>query len=238
MRPAPGSGVRAGAPAWYMWTVMRLGVRQKLVLLSVAVMIVTSFGFAALSLSLSRGWVEDDLKDRAIAFAREIAATIGDRHEFESGLLLGGAGAADPRDPAEREPARHPRLRQRRRQDRRDESSHPPAAVFPERSRTHQERRGRLPPHRARALLGGDGPDLDRGIGGGRGRVSLLPRAPGSARGADARLGPDADGGLGDRDGLPDEPHDPAGGGSPDPALRGRHRAHPLGRHDGDRPGR
>ncbi len=68
---------------------MRLGVRQKLVLLSVAVMIVTSFGFAALSLSLSRGWVEDDLKDRAIAFAREIAATIGDQHEFESGLLLG-----------------------------------------------------------------------------------------------------------------------------------------------------
>jgi len=67
---------------------MRLGVRQKLVLLSVAVMIVTSFGFAALSLSLTRGWVEDDLKDRAIAFAREIAATIGDRHEFESGLLL------------------------------------------------------------------------------------------------------------------------------------------------------
>src|SRR5262245_6919314 len=67
---------------------MRLGVRQKLVLLGVAVMIVTSFGFAALSLSLSRGWVEDDLKDRAIAFAREIAATIGDRHEFESGLLL------------------------------------------------------------------------------------------------------------------------------------------------------
>src|SRR5882724_5414404 len=71
-----------------MWTVMRLGVRQKLVLLSVAVMIVTSFGFAAISLSLSRGWVEDDLKDRAIAFAREIAATIGDRREFESGVLL------------------------------------------------------------------------------------------------------------------------------------------------------
>src|SRR5262249_61691001 len=75
---------RGGLP-WYIWTVMRLGVRQKLVLLSVAVMIVTSFGFAALSLSLTRGWVEDDLKDRAIAFAREIAATIGDRHEFESG---------------------------------------------------------------------------------------------------------------------------------------------------------
>ncbi|HXJ77654.1 MAG TPA: ATP-binding protein [Candidatus Methylomirabilis sp.] len=67
---------------------MRLGVRQKLVLLSVAVMVIISFGFAALSLRLSRGWVEDDLKDRAIAFAREIAATIGDRREFESGTLL------------------------------------------------------------------------------------------------------------------------------------------------------
>ncbi len=71
-----------------MWTVIRLGVRQKLVLLSVAVMIVISFGFAVLSLSLSRGWVEEDLKDRAIAFAREIAATIGDQREFESGTIL------------------------------------------------------------------------------------------------------------------------------------------------------
>src|SRR5215467_1499935 len=71
-----------------MWTVMHLGVRQKLVLLSIAVIIVTSFGFAALSLGLGRGLVEEDLKDRAIAFAREIAATIGDRHEFESGHVL------------------------------------------------------------------------------------------------------------------------------------------------------
>jgi two-component system NtrC family sensor kinase len=75
-------------PLWYRWTGMRLSVRQKLVLLSVAVMIVISFGFTALSLSLSRGWVEEDLKDRAIAFAREIAATIGDQREFESGRLL------------------------------------------------------------------------------------------------------------------------------------------------------
>src|SRR6266542_3130536 len=67
---------------------MRLSVRRKLVLLSVAVLIVISFGFAAVSLSLSRGWVEEALKDRAIAFAREIAATIGDQHEFESGTLL------------------------------------------------------------------------------------------------------------------------------------------------------
>jgi two-component system, NtrC family, sensor kinase len=67
---------------------MRLGVRQKLVLLSVAVLIVISFGFAVLSLTLTRGWVEEDLKERAIAFAREIAATIGDQREFESGALL------------------------------------------------------------------------------------------------------------------------------------------------------
>jgi two-component system, NtrC family, sensor kinase len=67
---------------------MRLGVRQKLVLLSVAVLVVTTFSFAALSLGLSRGWVEEDLKDRAIAFAREIAVTIGDRRELESGALL------------------------------------------------------------------------------------------------------------------------------------------------------
>src|SRR2546428_13293160 len=71
-----------------MWTAMRRRVRGTLVLLSVAVLIVISFGFAALSLRLSRGWVEEDLKDRAIAFAREIAATIGDQHEFESWPLL------------------------------------------------------------------------------------------------------------------------------------------------------
>src|SRR5215831_10128570 len=66
------------------------GVRLKLVLLSVAVLVVVSFGFTALSLSLTRGWVEEDLRERAIAFAREIAATIGDRHELEDTALLQG----------------------------------------------------------------------------------------------------------------------------------------------------
>jgi signal transduction histidine kinase len=64
------------------------GVRLKLVLLSVAVLVVVSFGFTALSLSLTRSWVEEDLKERAIAFAREVAATIGDRRELESTALL------------------------------------------------------------------------------------------------------------------------------------------------------
>jgi len=67
---------------------VRLGIRHKLVFLSLLILIVVSFGFTWLHLALSRGWVEEDLKDRAIAFAREIAATIGDRREFESAALL------------------------------------------------------------------------------------------------------------------------------------------------------
>lgn len=67
---------------------MRLGVRQKLVLLNILLLVVVALGFAALNLGLSQGWVEEDLKERAIAFAREVAATIADRREFESGALL------------------------------------------------------------------------------------------------------------------------------------------------------
>jgi len=69
---------------------MRLGIRQKLVLLSLLILIVISFGFTALHLWLSGVWFEEDLQARAIIFAREIAATIGDRREFESGPLLAG----------------------------------------------------------------------------------------------------------------------------------------------------
>src|SRR5215831_5690888 len=67
---------------------MHPGVRLKLVVLSVAVLVVVSFGFTALSLSLSRGSVEEEMKERAIIFASEIAATIGDRHELEDSALL------------------------------------------------------------------------------------------------------------------------------------------------------
>jgi signal transduction histidine kinase len=67
---------------------MRLRVRPKLVLLSGALLVVVSFGFTLLNLWLSHGWVEEDLKERAIAFAREIAVTIGDRRELESDALL------------------------------------------------------------------------------------------------------------------------------------------------------
>lgn len=50
---------------------------------------VVSFGFTTLQIWLARTWVEEDLEERAVAFAREIAATIGERRELESGRLLG-----------------------------------------------------------------------------------------------------------------------------------------------------
>jgi signal transduction histidine kinase len=66
-----------------------IGIRHKLVLLTLVIVVVVSFAFTALHLALSRSWVEEDLKKRAISFAREVAATIGDRREFESSTMLG-----------------------------------------------------------------------------------------------------------------------------------------------------
>lgn len=65
-----------------------MGVRQKLVLLSLLILIVVSFGFALVQLQLSRTWAEEDLKERAVIFAREVAATIGDHHELRAGAGL------------------------------------------------------------------------------------------------------------------------------------------------------
>ena len=67
---------------------MRLGVRQKLVVSSLLILVVVSFTFTALQLHLSRTWREEDLQERAVIFAREIAATIGDHHELEGGALI------------------------------------------------------------------------------------------------------------------------------------------------------
>jgi len=67
---------------------MRLGVRQKLVLLSLLIVVVVSFTFTAVQLDLTRTWREEDLRDRAVIFAREIAATIGDHHELEAHALI------------------------------------------------------------------------------------------------------------------------------------------------------
>src|SRR5262249_33335115 len=72
----------------YVGPVMRLGARGKLVLLSLLILIVVSFSFTWLQIALSRAWFEEDLRARAVIFARELAATIGDRREFENRDLL------------------------------------------------------------------------------------------------------------------------------------------------------
>jgi two-component system, NtrC family, sensor histidine kinase HydH len=67
---------------------MRLAVRHKLVLLSLLILVVVSFVFTLLQLRFSRSLVEEDLRERAVSFAQEIAATIADRRELEgSGVL-------------------------------------------------------------------------------------------------------------------------------------------------------
>jgi two-component system NtrC family sensor kinase len=65
-----------------------LTVRGKLVLSSLVLLVVVSYAFTAASLYFSERLVEEDLRERAITFAREVAATIGDRDEFENGRLL------------------------------------------------------------------------------------------------------------------------------------------------------
>ena len=66
-----------------MWYVsgMRLGLRQKLVLGGLAIVVVVSFGFTLLQLALIG-------TARAVFFAREVAASIGDRRELQSGARL------------------------------------------------------------------------------------------------------------------------------------------------------
>ena len=67
---------------------MRLGLRQKLVLGGLTIVVVVSFGFTLLQLTLARQSVEEDLRARAVFFAREVAASIGDRRELQGGARL------------------------------------------------------------------------------------------------------------------------------------------------------
>jgi signal transduction histidine kinase len=67
---------------------LRLSVRSKLILSTLVLLVVVSFAFTAASLYFSERLAEDDLRRRAIAFAREVAATIGDRREMEDGRQL------------------------------------------------------------------------------------------------------------------------------------------------------
>jgi signal transduction histidine kinase len=57
--------------------VVRFGVRHKLIILGTLVILVVSSGFTWINLALARRAIEEDLKARAIVYAREIAAAVG-----------------------------------------------------------------------------------------------------------------------------------------------------------------
>lgn len=67
---------------------MRLSVRHKLILFSTLVILVVSSGYTWVNLVLARRAIEEDLKARAIVYARDVAAAIGGRPELESGPAL------------------------------------------------------------------------------------------------------------------------------------------------------
>ena len=67
---------------------MRLRVRHKLVLLGTLGIVVVSSAFAWINLALAHRAIEEDLKARAIVYAREVAVTLGDRTKVETGEVL------------------------------------------------------------------------------------------------------------------------------------------------------
>jgi two-component system NtrC family sensor kinase len=67
---------------------MRLRVRHKLVLLCTAILVGVASGFLALSAILTGRWLDEEMRSRATAFARAIAATISTRAELENGEAL------------------------------------------------------------------------------------------------------------------------------------------------------
>src|SRR5206468_553020 len=67
---------------------LRLSVRHKLTLFSTLVILVVSSGFTWVSLGLARRAIEEDLQNRAIIYAREVAAAIGGGRALESGPAL------------------------------------------------------------------------------------------------------------------------------------------------------
>lgn len=67
---------------------MRLGVRHKLILFGTLVILVVSSAFTWVNLALARRAIVEDLQARAIVYARDVAATIGDRKELEDGPAL------------------------------------------------------------------------------------------------------------------------------------------------------
>ena len=68
--------------------VVRLGVRHKLIVLGTLVILVVSSGFTWINLALARQAIEEDLKSRAIIYAREVAVTLGRGSELGSRQAL------------------------------------------------------------------------------------------------------------------------------------------------------
>ena len=67
---------------------MLFTIREKLVFCSLTILIVVSLVLTLVHFNFARSLVEADLAERAVAFARELAATIGDQRELESSALL------------------------------------------------------------------------------------------------------------------------------------------------------
>ncbi len=65
-----------------------LRVRHKLILLGTLVVLAVSSGFTWLSLDLAQRAIEEDLKARAIVYAREVAATLGRGERLEGDAAL------------------------------------------------------------------------------------------------------------------------------------------------------
>ncbi|MBI2204329.1 MAG: HAMP domain-containing protein [Candidatus Rokubacteria bacterium] len=65
-----------------------IGVRHKLLLVGALVILFVSVGFTWLNLALAQRAIQEDLKARAIVYAREVAATFGDRRELEGSEAL------------------------------------------------------------------------------------------------------------------------------------------------------
>ena len=64
-------------------------VRHKLILLVALVVLAVSSGFTWLSLALAQRAIQEDLRTRAIVYAREVAATLGDGRQLQGGDALG-----------------------------------------------------------------------------------------------------------------------------------------------------
>jgi len=67
---------------------VRFGVRHKLILLSALVIVVVSSALTWVNLALGRRALEEDLQNRAILYAREVAIAIGDRQPLQSEPVL------------------------------------------------------------------------------------------------------------------------------------------------------